>query len=255
MTIVQPMTTARTGTAAPGYMPGFGNEFETEALPGALPQGHNSPQRRAYGLYAEQLSGSPFTAPRGTNERSWLYRIRPSVRHTGRFQTIDYPLWKTAPMSAITSWRSASCAGTRCRCPKEPTDFLAGMRTMTTAGDVARQTGMAAHVYVANALDGGRLFLQRRRRDADRAAAGRAAVRHRNGRHRRRAGRDLPSSRAAWCSRSSCRRPGARLCLRELRRQVHPAGARPDRRQLPGQSARLQDAGRRPSRTRRRRAG
>ena len=68
-----------------GYMPGFGNDFETEALPGALPRGQNSPQRCAYGLYAEQLSGSPFTAPRGINERSWLYRMRPSVRHTGRF--------------------------------------------------------------------------------------------------------------------------------------------------------------------------
>jgi homogentisate 1,2-dioxygenase len=67
------------------YMPGFGNDFETEALPGALPIGQNSPQRCAYGLYAEQLSGSPFTAPRGANERSWLYRIRPSVRHTSNF--------------------------------------------------------------------------------------------------------------------------------------------------------------------------
>ena len=46
------------------YMSGFGNGFETEALPGALPVGRNSPQRCAYGLYAEQLSGSPFTAPR-----------------------------------------------------------------------------------------------------------------------------------------------------------------------------------------------
>ena len=61
-------------------MSGFGNSFETEALPGALPIGRNSPQRCAYGLYAEQLSGSPFTAPRGSNERSWLYRIRPSVQ-------------------------------------------------------------------------------------------------------------------------------------------------------------------------------
>ena len=65
---------------ASSFMPGFGNDFETEALPGALPQGQNSPQRCAYGLYAEQLSGSPFTAPRGENERSWLYRMRPSVR-------------------------------------------------------------------------------------------------------------------------------------------------------------------------------
>src|SRR3954466_5908214 len=80
------------------YMPGFGNDFETEALPGALPQGQNSPQQCAYGLYAEQLSGSPFTAPRGINERSWLYRIRPSVKHTGRFKHFDMPLWETAPL-------------------------------------------------------------------------------------------------------------------------------------------------------------
>ena len=79
------------------YMPGFGNDFETETLPGSLPQGQNSPQRCAYGLYAEQLSGSPFTAPRGTNERSWLYRIRPSVRHTGRFRRIENSHWKSAP--------------------------------------------------------------------------------------------------------------------------------------------------------------
>src|SRR5579872_6407585 len=72
----------------PGYMSGFGNSFETEALSGALPVGRNSPHRCAYGLYAEQLSGSPFTAPRGSNERSWLYRIRPSVRHSGRFDKV-----------------------------------------------------------------------------------------------------------------------------------------------------------------------
>ena len=78
----------------PGYMSGFGNSFETEALPGALPIGRNSPQRCAYGLYAEQLSGSPFTAPRGSNERSWLYRIRPSVKHSGRFARVDAGLAK-----------------------------------------------------------------------------------------------------------------------------------------------------------------
>ena len=91
-------------------MPGFGNDFETEALPGALPVGQNSPQRCAYGLYAEQLSGSPFTAPRGANERSWLYRIRPSVRHTGHFRKIDLPFWKTAPCTrrARASDRPAS---------------------------------------------------------------------------------------------------------------------------------------------------
>src|SRR5246127_255500 len=79
------------------YTSGFGNSFETEALPGALPIGRNSPQRVNYGLYAEQLSGSPFTAPQASNQRSWLYRIRPTVRHTGRFRRIDKGLIRTAP--------------------------------------------------------------------------------------------------------------------------------------------------------------
>src|ERR687884_421139 len=80
----------------PAYLSGFGNSFETEALPGALPVGMNSPQKVNYGLYAEQLSGSPFTAPQATNQRSWLYRIRASVRHTGRFERIADGLIRTA---------------------------------------------------------------------------------------------------------------------------------------------------------------
>src|SRR6202795_1140995 len=68
-------------SAALSYQSGFGNEFATEALTGALPVGQNSPQRAPYGLYAEQLSGTAFTAPRGANRRSWLYRIRPAAVH------------------------------------------------------------------------------------------------------------------------------------------------------------------------------
>lgn len=134
-----------------GYMPGFGNDFETEALPGALPKGQNSPQRTAYGLYAEQLSGSPFTAPRGTNERSWLYRIRPSVKHHGRFKPTQYPLWKTAPDTDDHELSLGQLRWDPTPMPEGRTDFLAGLRTMTTAGDAAGQAGMAAHVYVANA--------------------------------------------------------------------------------------------------------
>src|SRR5690606_3567723 len=70
---------AKEGAMPLDYLSGFGNEFASEALPGALPVGQNSPQRCPYGLYAEQLSGTPFTAPRAQNRRSWLYRIRPSV--------------------------------------------------------------------------------------------------------------------------------------------------------------------------------
>ncbi|SOC00662.1 homogentisate 1,2-dioxygenase [Stappia indica] len=134
----------------PAYMPGFGNDFETEALPGALPQGQNSPQRAPYGLYAEQLSGSPFTAPRGTNERSWLYRIRPSVKHSGRFSPVSLPEWKSAPAVDDHSLALGQLRWDPVPIPETPVTFLTGMRTMTTAGDVNGQAGMASHVYVAN---------------------------------------------------------------------------------------------------------
>jgi homogentisate 1,2-dioxygenase len=134
-----------------GYMPGFGNDFETEALPGALPIGQNSPQRTPYGLYAEQLSGSPFTAPRGTNERSWLYRIRPSVRHAQKFKKSALPLWKTAPSLGEHDLPIGQLRWSPVPIPKERLTFLTGMRTMTTSGDVNTQAGMAAHIYVATA--------------------------------------------------------------------------------------------------------
>lgn len=136
--------------ASMAYQPGFGNDFETEALPGALPQGQNSPQRCAYGLYAEQLSGTPFTAPRGQNERTWCYRIRPSVKHVNRFQRIDIPYWKSAPhilpdVASLGQYRWDPI-------PHADNDqtFITGMRTVSTAGDVNTQVGMAAHVYLAN---------------------------------------------------------------------------------------------------------
>ncbi|MBI1868136.1 MAG: homogentisate 1,2-dioxygenase [Methylocystis sp.] len=130
-----------------GYMPGFGNDFETEALPGALPVGQNSPQRCAYGLYAEQLSGSPFTAPRGANERSWLYRMRPSVRHTGRFEQIELPFWKTAPAPDEHNLAIGQLRWSPVPIPNAKLSFVAGVRTMTTAGDVNTQTGMSAGLY------------------------------------------------------------------------------------------------------------
>ena len=132
----------------PSYMPGFGNSFETEALPDALPQGMNSPQRCNYGLYAEQLSGTAFTAPAAQNERTWCYRIRPSVKHSGRYKKIEIPYWKTAPdiKEDVTSlgqyrWNPVPHS-------EQKLSFLTGMRTMTTAGDVNTQVGMASHIYL-----------------------------------------------------------------------------------------------------------
>ncbi|WP_353474368.1 homogentisate 1,2-dioxygenase [Salipiger sp. H15] len=134
-----------------GYMPGFGNDFETEALPGALPDGMNSPQRCAYGLYGEQLSGTAFTAPSHQNERTWCYRIRPAVKHVGRFAKIDVPYWQSAPNvdpDVISlgqyRWNPVPHA-------QESLTWLTGMRTMTTAGDVYTQVGMASHIYLVTA--------------------------------------------------------------------------------------------------------
>ena len=132
-----------------GYMSGFGNTFETEALAGALPIGRNSPQRVKYGLYAEQLSGSPFTAPQDTNQRSWLYRIRPTVKHSARYRKIDKGLMRTAPAAREESdlpigqlrWGPIPI-------PDEKLTFVSGLRTMTTAGDAETRSGMAAHMLL-----------------------------------------------------------------------------------------------------------
>ncbi len=137
---------SRLGTA--GYLSGFGNAFETEALPGALPVGRNSPQRCAYGLYAEQLSGSPFTAPRASNERSWLYRIRPTVRHWGRFRRADQRMFRSAPCAEVEI-PPAPMRWDPIAIPAAAGNFIEGIHTATTAGDATAQNGMAAHLFFA----------------------------------------------------------------------------------------------------------
>jgi len=134
------------------YLSGFGNEFASEALPGALPEGQNSPQRCPYGLYAEQLSGSPFTAPRAENQRAWLYRIRPSVMHQGRFARRELPDWKSAPSHMKRRLPLGQLRWGPVPLPeKETLTFLTGMRSMTTAGDATTHTGMAVHIYLVTA--------------------------------------------------------------------------------------------------------
>jgi homogentisate 1,2-dioxygenase len=130
------------------YQSGFGNEFATEAVAGALPLGRNSPQRAPHGLYAELISGTAFTAPRADNRRSWLYRRQPSVV-TAKYQTYRQDLWTTGAAQGMKTapepmrWKPVPI-------PTEPTDFVDGMRTLMANGDADTQTGMATHVYVAN---------------------------------------------------------------------------------------------------------
>jgi homogentisate 1,2-dioxygenase len=134
--------------AKTAYQSGFGNHFATEARPGALPVGQNSPQRVAAGLYAEQLSGTAFTAPRATNLRSWLYRLRPTATHPP-YTRIDAGQWRTAPLSEGETpfnrlrWNPPELPGV-------PTDLISGIFTVAANGDALTQNGCAAHLYVAN---------------------------------------------------------------------------------------------------------
>jgi len=133
------------------YQDGFGNQFSTEARPGALPVGRNSPQRAPHGLYAELLSGTAFTAPRTHNLRTWMYRMRPSAMHRP-FARISDGAWRTGPFTEATE---AETPANRLRWNPwpmldAPTDFVDGIVTVAGNGDAHAQVGVAAHVYRAN---------------------------------------------------------------------------------------------------------
>jgi homogentisate 1,2-dioxygenase len=129
------------------YQSGFGNHFATEALPGALPLGRNSPQQVPYGLYAEQFSGTAFTAPRHANRRSWLYRIHPAAQH-GTFEPFEQPLIVSRfdqcdPSPNQLRWSPPPL-------PRGATDFLEGLATLGGNGSPDAHTGCAIHWYAAN---------------------------------------------------------------------------------------------------------
>ncbi len=130
------------------YIPGFGNHVSTEAIPGALPIGRNSPQKVPFGLYAEQLSGSAFTAPRHENRRSWLYRLRPTAQHRA-FKPYDggrliasAPFDEKPPSPNRLRWDPLPM-------PDTPTDWVDGLTTYGGTGNVADQSGVGIHVYAA----------------------------------------------------------------------------------------------------------
>lgn len=137
------------------YQTGFGNEFATEAVEGALPVGQNSPQKAPLGLYAEQLSGTAFTAPRATNKRTWTYRIRPSVMHKP-FERVENRRWQSRPDEIDVTpnqlrWDPLPI-------PVEPTDFIDGITTIALNGDLMSQTGIGIHIYACNRGMGDRYF-------------------------------------------------------------------------------------------------
>ena len=138
------------------YQSGFGNSFSSEALPGALPVGQNSPQKCPYGLVAEQLSGSSFTMPRHENQRSWLYRIYPAVLHSG-FKQIDEKLFKGKPVGSPPvspqqlRWDPLPF-------PETQTDFIEGMVTIAANGNAGSYRGCAVHTYAINTSMADRFF-------------------------------------------------------------------------------------------------
>jgi homogentisate 1,2-dioxygenase len=151
-------TAMRTGTAdAP--LAGFGNHFESEAVPGALPVGRNNPQRPAHGLFAELLSGTAFTAPREQNRRTWMYRRRPSAV-AGPYRPYAQPWIRSGAAQGVTTppdplrWHPLGMPAA----DGPPVDFVDGLRTMVVNGDPAMYTGVAVHVYGANVSMRGRAF-------------------------------------------------------------------------------------------------
>ena len=139
------------------YMTGFGNSFASEAMAGALPVGRNSPQHVPYGLFAEQLSGTAFTAPREENRRSWLYRLRPTAGHAAYRPYADAAQLRSAPFSEgpVTPnrlrWNPLPLGGTE-------VDFVDSLFTFAGNGDVGLAAGMAVHLYAATSSMRGRVF-------------------------------------------------------------------------------------------------
>lgn len=214
------------------YLSGFGNEFASEALPGALPLGQNSPQRPAYGLYAEQLSVSAFTVPRRDQRRTWFYRIRPSALH-GPFRPIEQgkmagPL--APPDPNRLRWDPLPY-------PDAPTDFLAGLHTMNATAPAEAASGVSVHVYVANRS------MERVFYDAD----GELLLVPQEGALRilTECGRlDVAPGEIALIPRDEIRRPAARgqgagLCVRKSRRPLPASRSRSDRRKWACQSPRF----------------
>ncbi len=150
------MVDSSTMQTEPAYQSGFGNQFATEAVPGALPQGQNSPQRTPFGLYAEQISGTAFTAPRHENRRSWLYRMRPSANH---------PPYRPHPQGHLRSGPFIEAEPTPNRLrwdpippPDAPTDFIDGLTTYGGNGSHDEGAGVGIHLYQANRPMTDRLF-------------------------------------------------------------------------------------------------
>ena len=218
------------------YQTGFGNEFATEVVEGALPIGQNSPQKVPLGLYAEQFSGTSFTAPRVFNKRTWTYRIRPSVLHKP-FVRIEnsrlvsqFDELETTPNQL--RWNPLADA-------RSETDFVDGITTIAGNGDSFSQHGMAVHIFACNKnmterffynADGEMLVVAEKNRVRFLTELGIIEIKF---------GRNCRSSARFEISRRTARRRRSRLHLRKLRAAFSSARFGSDRREWSGESARF----------------
>ncbi|MDA9950975.1 homogentisate 1,2-dioxygenase [Oligoflexaceae bacterium] len=127
------------------YLKGFGNHFESEALPNSLPEIGNNPQKCPRGLYAEQLSGTSFLAPSDENLKTWLYKIRPSVSHSP-YKPYQLPTFQSSGKEDV------NCPPDQLRWDPMPDvkgskNFIESLFTVCTTGDFHSRSGCAVHLY------------------------------------------------------------------------------------------------------------
>ncbi|KAJ4372872.1 hypothetical protein N0V83_003163 [Neocucurbitaria cava] len=136
------------------YQPGFGNHFESEAVPGTIPKGQNSPRVVRFGLYAEQMTGTAFVAPRHQNKKAWLYRARPAVAHQG---FTDLPDNEDTESNYLLNNKRVHVSPTQLAwlpfdIPTEgEIDFISGLKSIAGSGDPTLREGLAVHTFLANA--------------------------------------------------------------------------------------------------------
>lgn len=129
------------------YQNGLGNAFQTEAIPGTLPQTQNAPRKVPHGLYAEQINGTGFTVERAHNQRTWMYRLRPQI-HGNTFESYRHPRFTGRFDQGVSSPQVRRYKPVAL--PTEAADFLDGLTTFAGAGDPSAKRGMAIHLYGAN---------------------------------------------------------------------------------------------------------
>ncbi|KAL8291349.1 hypothetical protein RQP46_002327 [Phenoliferia psychrophenolica] len=151
---ILPSTTRDKGQDPYTYQPGWGNSFASEAVPGTLPVGQNSPQKVKFGLYAEQLTATAFVAPRATNQKLWLYRMRPSVAHQGFTRMQDNPDMESnfLPSNPKVHVSPTQVAWRPFALPADDAkvDFVDGLKTLAGTGEPSLKSGLAIHMYLCN---------------------------------------------------------------------------------------------------------